>query len=265
VKDTTLVVAGMATLAAGTYAFRLSGQVLRAKITFPPRATRLLEAAAVILLAALVATTALTEGHGFSGFARPAGVLLAGVLAWRKAPFLVVVLAAAAVTALLRLAGVSLGLQVALHGFHLRGERAGHPRPDVRLEHQADPRRPGRDGIHGPLDHRHGLVPVTLDGGEHGIGLVRQPALPHHPDGLGHHLADPLPDPERGNRKRNQHRVLPSLFSNLLPHNHLHRHAGRLFLERHTSSLLMTCLNAFSSFAGEQSSPVYCNHEQLGS
>ena len=103
-KHTTLVMAGMAILAAGTYAFRLSGQALRAKITFPPRATRLLEAAAVILLAALVATTALTEGPGFSGFARPAGVLVAGVLAWRKAPFLVVVLAAAAVTALLRLA-----------------------------------------------------------------------------------------------------------------------------------------------------------------
>jgi branched-subunit amino acid transport protein len=102
VKDTTLVVAGMATLSAGTYAFRLSGQVLRARISFPPRVTRLLEAAAVILLAALVATTALTEGHGFSGFARPAGVL-----AWRKAPFLVVVLAAAAVTALLRLAPVT--------------------------------------------------------------------------------------------------------------------------------------------------------------
>ena len=106
-KDTTLVVAGMATLSAGTYAFRLSGQVLRAKISFPPRVTRLLAAAAVILLAALVATTALTEGHGFSGLARPAGVLVAGVLAWRKAPFLVVVLAAAAVTALLRLAGLS--------------------------------------------------------------------------------------------------------------------------------------------------------------
>jgi branched-subunit amino acid transport protein len=107
VKDGTLVMAGMATLAAGTYAFRSSGQLLRAKITFPPRVTRLLEAAAVILLAALVATTALTEGHAFSGFARPAGVLIAGLLAWRKAPFLVVVLAAAAVTALLRLAGVS--------------------------------------------------------------------------------------------------------------------------------------------------------------
>jgi hypothetical protein len=59
------------------------------------------------MLAALVATTALTEGHAFSGLARPAGVLVAGLLAWRKAPFLTVVLAAAAVTALLRLAGVS--------------------------------------------------------------------------------------------------------------------------------------------------------------
>ena len=108
-EPTTLVVAGLSILSAGTYAVRLSGQLLRARITFPPRAARLLEAAAVILLAALVATTALTEGHGFSGFARPgqAGVLVAGVLAWRKAPFLVVVLVAAAVTALLRVLGVS--------------------------------------------------------------------------------------------------------------------------------------------------------------
>ena len=60
----------------------------------------------MVLLAALVATTALTKGHGFAGFARPAGVLVGGVLAWRKAPFLVVVLAAAATAALLRLAGV---------------------------------------------------------------------------------------------------------------------------------------------------------------
>ena len=105
-KDTTLVVAGMATLVAGTYAFRLSGQVLRARIKFPPRAERLLEGAAVILLAALVATTALTQGHGFSGVARPVGVLVGGVLAWRKAPFLVVVIVAAGVTAGLRLLGV---------------------------------------------------------------------------------------------------------------------------------------------------------------
>ena len=105
-KDTTLVVAGLLTLSAGTFAFRFSGPVLRERIALPPWAAKLLEAAAVVLLAALAATTALTKGHGFSGLARPAGVLVGGILAWRKAPFLVVVLAAAATTALLRLLGV---------------------------------------------------------------------------------------------------------------------------------------------------------------
>jgi hypothetical protein len=45
-------------------------------------------------------------GSEFAGFARPAGVLAGALLAWRKAPFVVVVIAAAAVTALLRLAGL---------------------------------------------------------------------------------------------------------------------------------------------------------------
>jgi branched-subunit amino acid transport protein len=106
VKDTTLVVAGMAMLSAGTYAIRLAGPALRTRISFPPRAGKLIEAAAVVLLAALVATTALTEGHGFAGPARPAGVLAGGILAWRRTPFLVAVLTAAAVTALLRLLGI---------------------------------------------------------------------------------------------------------------------------------------------------------------
>jgi len=61
---------------------------------------------AVVLLAALVATAALLEGPGLAGFARPAGVAVGGVLAWRKASFVVVVLAAAATTAGLRLLGV---------------------------------------------------------------------------------------------------------------------------------------------------------------
>ena len=105
-KDPTLFAAGLITLSAGTFAFRLAGPVLRQRISFPPWAERLLETAAVILLAALVATTALTKGHGFAGLARPAGVLVGGMLAWRKAPFLVVVLAAAGTTAVLRLLGV---------------------------------------------------------------------------------------------------------------------------------------------------------------
>jgi hypothetical protein len=45
-----LVLAGAAlALAAGTYAFRLAGPLLRARIRFPPRAQARLETAAVVL------------------------------------------------------------------------------------------------------------------------------------------------------------------------------------------------------------------------
>jgi branched-subunit amino acid transport protein len=94
-------------LAAGTYAFRLAGPVFRQRARIPERAQRLLFTAAAVLLIALAATSALTQGHGFAGWARPAGVLVAGILALRRAPFPVVVVAAAATTALLRLCGVA--------------------------------------------------------------------------------------------------------------------------------------------------------------
>jgi branched chain amino acid efflux pump len=93
-------------LAAITYAFRLAGPLFRDRITLPPAATVLFADAAAVLLIALAATSALMNGHDFAGWARPAGVLVAGLLAARRAPFPVVVLAAACVTALLRLAGV---------------------------------------------------------------------------------------------------------------------------------------------------------------
>ncbi|MGH3693117.1 MAG: AzlD domain-containing protein [Pseudonocardiaceae bacterium] len=101
-----LLIASMLALAAGTFAFRFAGPVLRNRISFPPCVTRLLETSSVVLLAALVATAALSQGHGFAGFARPVGVLVGGVLAWSKAPFLLVVLAAAGAAAGLRLLGV---------------------------------------------------------------------------------------------------------------------------------------------------------------
>ncbi|MFJ2633450.1 AzlD domain-containing protein [Streptomyces sp. NPDC087422] len=96
-----------AALGAGTFAFRFAGPVLRARVTLSPRLERLMALCVVVLLAALVATSTLTEGHGFAGAARPAGVAVGGLCAWRRAPFLVVVLAAAATTAALRLLGAS--------------------------------------------------------------------------------------------------------------------------------------------------------------
>ncbi|MGW2529738.1 AzlD domain-containing protein [Streptomyces sp. NPDC001595] len=94
-------------LAVGTYAFRLAGPVLHGRVEVPARVQELLSAGAVVLLVALLATGALTETGGFAGWARPAGVLVAVVLAWRRAPFVVVVLGAAGTTALLRAAGVA--------------------------------------------------------------------------------------------------------------------------------------------------------------
>jgi branched-subunit amino acid transport protein len=102
-----VLIPAILTLAAGTYVCRLAGPLLRSRAHVPESVQRVLETAAIVLLTALVATTALTEGHGAAGVARPLGVAAAGLLAWRKAPFLVVVLGAAATTALLRLAGVS--------------------------------------------------------------------------------------------------------------------------------------------------------------
>jgi branched-subunit amino acid transport protein len=93
-------------LAAGTYLFRLAGPLSRHRVRIPGRLQGLLSAAAVVLLIALAATSALTQGHGFAGWARPAGVVVGGVLAVRRAPFPVVVIAAAAATAILRLCGV---------------------------------------------------------------------------------------------------------------------------------------------------------------
>lgn len=101
-------------LAAGTYAFRLAGPFLRARLArahggeaeLSPRLTELLSTAATVLLVALIATAALTDGGDFAGVALPAGVVTGGVLAWRKAPFVVVVVVAAVVAAGLRALGM---------------------------------------------------------------------------------------------------------------------------------------------------------------
>jgi branched-subunit amino acid transport protein len=98
--------AAILVLAGGTYAFRVTGPLLRGRLRVSERVTRLLSVSASVLLVALVATATLTEGHSFAGWARPAGVLVGGVLAVRRAPFLVIVVAAIGTTAGLRLLGV---------------------------------------------------------------------------------------------------------------------------------------------------------------
>ncbi|MBF6331502.1 AzlD domain-containing protein [Nocardia transvalensis] len=102
----TTLIAGAIALAVGTYAIRFAGPLLRRRINVPPHITELLEAGSVVLLTALAVTELIPSGHA-PGFALPAGAVVALVLAWRRAPLIVVALAAAATTALLRAVGVA--------------------------------------------------------------------------------------------------------------------------------------------------------------
>ncbi|BCB78948.1 AzlD domain-containing protein [Phytohabitans flavus] len=101
-----MLIAVIVALAVGTYGFRLAGVVLHDRLDLPAPLRRMLPLAAAALLAALAGTATLTDSGGFAGISRPLGVAVGALLAWRKAPFVVVVLAAATTAALLRLAGV---------------------------------------------------------------------------------------------------------------------------------------------------------------
>jgi branched-subunit amino acid transport protein len=104
---TTELLLAVAVLGIGTYAFRLAGPLLGDRVELSPRVEELVTVATVVLLVALVMTTALFAAKDFAGYARPIGVAVGGLLAWRKAPFVVVVVAAAGTAAGLRLLGVS--------------------------------------------------------------------------------------------------------------------------------------------------------------
>jgi branched-subunit amino acid transport protein len=101
-----MLIAAILALAVGTYTLRLTGVLLRDRLNLSHRVRRVLPMAAAALLAALALTAALTESGAFAGIARPAGVAVGALLAWRRAPFVVVVIAAALTAAGLRLAGV---------------------------------------------------------------------------------------------------------------------------------------------------------------
>ncbi|MFD9705880.1 AzlD domain-containing protein [Lentzea sp. NPDC059081] len=94
-------------LAAGTFAIRIAGPLLRDRVTLPDRVREIISASATVLLLALVAVSALTNGKSFGGWALAAGVVVGGLAAWRKLPFVAVIVLAAATTAGLRFLGIS--------------------------------------------------------------------------------------------------------------------------------------------------------------
>ena len=103
----TLIIIGMALLSAGTYLMRLGGAKLGSRLALSERSQALLSDAATVLLFSVAQATTFYEGEHFAGMARVLGVAFAVFLAWRKMPLIVVIIAAAVMTALLRLAGIN--------------------------------------------------------------------------------------------------------------------------------------------------------------
>jgi uncharacterized membrane protein len=103
----TLFIAGIAILSAGTYLMRLGGAKLGNRLALSERSQALLSDAATVLLFSVALATTFYESEHFAGMARVLGVGFAVFLAWRKMPLIVVIIAAALVTALLRLAGIN--------------------------------------------------------------------------------------------------------------------------------------------------------------
>lgn len=90
------------TVGLGTVAIKAVGPVLLGGRPLRARATGLVELLAPALLGALVATQALGDGRALVLDERLIGLAVAGIALWRKAPMLVVIVAAAAATALAR-------------------------------------------------------------------------------------------------------------------------------------------------------------------
>jgi branched-subunit amino acid transport protein len=93
----------IALCAVTTAAIRGFGPVAVGGRTLGPRATRVLSLLPAALLAALVVTETLIKDGRLDVDARLAGVAAAGLMLWRGASVIWVVIAAAAVTAALRL------------------------------------------------------------------------------------------------------------------------------------------------------------------
>lgn len=87
----------------GCYLLKLAGYLVPARVMDHPRIRHVVELLPVALLAALVVVEAIANGrHIELDGPRLAGFAVGAVAVWRRAPFLVVVVVAASMAALLR-------------------------------------------------------------------------------------------------------------------------------------------------------------------
>ena len=101
-----MIVLALASLAVGTYLLKAVGPFAAAGRELPPVLGRLANLLPAAMLAALVATQTVTTDQRLVLDARLLGVAAAAVALLLRAPFAIVVLVGAGVTALMRLAGI---------------------------------------------------------------------------------------------------------------------------------------------------------------
>jgi branched-subunit amino acid transport protein len=89
-------------LAAGAYTCKAVGLVVIGSRRLPDVVTRCLALVPAALISALIVKDTFSSGTDLVLDARAAGVAVAGVAAWRRAPLIVVIVLGAAVTALVR-------------------------------------------------------------------------------------------------------------------------------------------------------------------
>ena len=90
-------------LCASAYALKALGLVIGQRLDREAAERWSLEIVVIPVLAALIVIQTFTSGQRFVFDARTPALLVAAVLVWRRAPFVVIALAAAATAALLRL------------------------------------------------------------------------------------------------------------------------------------------------------------------
>jgi hypothetical protein len=86
----------------GCYVLKLAGMSVPPRVLADERVRRIGALLPVALLSALVATQTFSTGHDLTVDARAAGLAVAAVAVLARAPFLVVIVAASTVTALVR-------------------------------------------------------------------------------------------------------------------------------------------------------------------
>lgn len=89
----------------GAYSFKATGLVLLGGRTLPPIIDRCLLLIPAAVVTALVVKDTFSNGQELVLDARAAGIAVAVVAAWRRAPLIVVIVAGALVTALVRRLG----------------------------------------------------------------------------------------------------------------------------------------------------------------